>query len=86
VHAVAYDAVVIDVRYPIDLMRSGNDVLVRFSSAAGQMYRVECSPDVNANTWSTLADNIAGTGSLLQVPHSGAMTLGRQFYRVRVLP
>jgi hypothetical protein len=86
VHTVAYDAVIIDVRYPVDLVRSGNDVMVRFPSTSGQKYRVECTADLAANSWTTLADNIAGTGSLLQIPHTGVVPLGSRFYRVVFLP
>jgi hypothetical protein len=86
VHAVAYDAMVVDVRHTIDLVRSGNDMLLRFASATGRTYRVERSPNGTANTWIVLADNVAGTGALVQVTHANAVNLGRQFYHVLVLP
>jgi hypothetical protein len=86
VHAVAYDAVVVHAQIPTEILRSGNDSIVRFPSVSGRLYRVERSADLTPASWVVLADNIAGTGNPVQVSHSGAISLGRQFYRVSVLP
>lgn len=84
VHTPAYDAVVVEARLNPEILRSGTDALIRFASVNGRKYRVERSG--NLSSWTTLADNVPGTGSLLQTTHPGALSLGAQFYRVVVLP
>jgi len=84
VHAVTYDAVVIYATLDPTLTWSGNDAVVRFPSVAGRQYRVERSGDLK--TWVNLAASVTGTGNQLQIPHTSALSLGRQFYRVTVLP
>jgi len=83
-HAVAYDAVVVNATLNPTIAWSGSDALVRFPSVVGRQYRVERSTDLK--TWVNLTASITGTGSQLQVSHPGALALGRQFYRITVLP
>jgi hypothetical protein len=85
-HAVAYDAAVIQVRLPLTVQSSGPDVLVQFPSTVGLRYRVECTGDLAAGGWTILADNIAGSGSVLTATHANAAGLAQQFYRVSLLP
>jgi len=80
---VAYDAAVFHVTLTTMLSRSGNDEITSFPTAAGHHYRVEHSDDLTI--WSTLSDNIAGTGGTLHITHSGAFVAPRHFYRVLVL-
>jgi fibronectin type 3 domain-containing protein len=63
---------------------SGNDVLVSFASVAGKTYRLERSDTLQSGSWSTVQDNIAGTGAVLQITDVGAATQSRRFYRVVV--
>lgn len=86
VHAVAYDAVIIRVTLPLTAQTSGNDVTVQFPSVVGQRYRVERTGDLLAGPWTILADNLAGTGANVSIPHSNAIPLGQQFYRVSLVP
>jgi hypothetical protein len=85
-HTPAFDAVVVHAGFQHELLRSGNDIIVRFPSIVGRNYRVERANAVNAATWTILADNIAGTGSPLQATHTNALSMGQHFYRVSVLP
>jgi hypothetical protein len=85
-HAVAYDATVIQVRLPLDVQPSGPDILVRFPSAVGLRYRVESTGDLTGGLWTILADNLAGSGSVLTTAHANAAGLAQQFYRVSILP
>lgn len=85
-HAVAYDAITVEVVLPVQAARSGEDFLVRFPSFAGQAYRVERNPDLSPTAWTILADNLAGIGGLLEVADFGALALPQRFYRVKVLP
>ena len=83
IHAVAYDAVTINVTLTPTETRSGNDMLIVFPSTSGHHYRVERSGNLTA--WVTLMDNISGTGSNITVTHTGAFSNPQQFYRVVVL-
>jgi hypothetical protein len=84
VHTPAYDAVVVEAKLTPAVLRSGNDAVIQFPSVSGRLYRVERSS--NLSTWTTLQDNIPGTGNVVQMTHAGALGLGVQFYRVVVLP
>lgn len=64
---------------------SGNDFVVSFSTVAGKTYRVERSDTLAAGSWTTLLDNIAGTGGTVQVTDVGAAAQSKRFYRI-VLP
>jgi hypothetical protein len=83
IHAVAHDAAVIHVTMTPTQTRSGNDMLITFPSTSGHHYRVQNSSDLLA--WNTLADNLAGTGGILTVTHTGAFGNAQQFYRVVVI-
>jgi hypothetical protein len=85
VHAVTYDAAVITVTLTPTITTVGNDVHLAFPTVTGHHYRVQMSGDLAA--WSTLADNLNGTGGLLDVTDSGVLVRSakRQFYRVVVL-
>ena len=62
--------------------KSGNDMLVSFSTVAGKMYRMECSATLQTGSWTTVQDNIAGTGSVVQIPDVNGAAQPRRFYRV----
>jgi fibronectin type 3 domain-containing protein len=66
------------------MQASGNDVVVSFSSVVGKTYRVERSDTLQGGSWSTVQDNIAGTGDVLQITDSAAASLSKRFYRVVV--
>jgi len=82
IHAVAYDAVTINVVLTPTVSPSGNNMVVSFPSVSGHNYRVDSSADLV--NWTTLADQVPGNGSSLNVTHTGAGSLPRQFYRVAV--
>jgi hypothetical protein len=86
VHAVAYDAVRVEVTLTAQIARVGADVQVQFPTAVGQMYRVERAGDLAGANWSAIGGNLAGTGSPIAVTDVGAIGQGRRFYRVAVLP
>jgi len=64
----------------------GNDVRLFFSSIAGKRYRVEGTGDITTNVWTTVVDNIPGTGSTVQVIDLNGASQDRYFFRVRLLP
>lgn len=86
VHAVTYDAVAVEVVLRASITREGSDVLISVPSLTGRSYRVESTPSLAPATWAILADNIAGTGSTVQVRHPNALNKSACFYRIRVLP
>jgi len=68
------------------LQISGADYVVSFSSVAGKTYRVERSDTLANGSWTTVSNNIAGTGGVLQVTDTGAAAQPKRFYRVVLLP
>jgi hypothetical protein len=83
VHAVAHDTLTVKVTLTPDVMRSGSDAVTSFPTLSGRHYRVEWSGDLI--NWSTVADNIAGTGGILNVTHTNGYNAARNFYRVLVV-
>ncbi|MGZ5022726.1 MAG: hypothetical protein ACXWAX_09080, partial [Chthoniobacterales bacterium] len=86
VHAVAYDAVVVQSVPAVTAARSGNDFVISFATVVGQRYRVEQSNDLINGQWSTLVDNIAGNGGTIPITDFGAGSAAQRYYRVVVLP
>lgn len=84
VHTPAYDAVVVDVNIPVNLLSSGRDQIVQFPGVPGQRCRVQRSADL-AN-WQTIWDQTPPNSATVQVNHTGALDVPerRQFYRVVV--
>jgi hypothetical protein len=86
VHAVTYDPIAIDVLVQASVTRENADAVIEFPTISGRLYRVEFSGDLSSASWTTLADNLAGTGAPREVRDPGALAQGRRFYRVHVLP
>lgn len=85
VHAVAYDAVVVDVVFAIEPRRSGNDCRLQFPTVSGHIYQVEWSTDMAPGSWNVLAGPLAGTGGVLEVIDSNVLGNARRFYRAVVI-
>jgi len=64
----------------------GSDVHISFRSVAGKKYLVESNQSFPSGPWSVVANNVAGSGGIVQVIDSGAAGLPKQFYHVQVLP
>jgi hypothetical protein len=67
-------------------VKSGNDLVVRFSSDLGQRYRIERKDTLAPGAWTTVADNLSGTGGIIPVTDLGAASQPQRFYRGQVLP
>jgi Astacin (Peptidase family M12A) len=65
---------------------NGLDIHVNFQSVSGTVYRVSFRDDIAGNGWTILADQIIGTGGVIQITDSGAASLPKRFYRLEVLP
>jgi glucuronoarabinoxylan endo-1,4-beta-xylanase len=61
---------------------SGNDMVLSFSTVTGKTYRVERSDTLQSNSWTTVQDNIAGTGGTVQVTDSNGVGKSKRFYRL----
>jgi fibronectin type 3 domain-containing protein len=64
---------------------NGNDLVVSFSSISGKTYRLERSSTLQSGSWTTVQDNIAGTGGVVTVTDANAASRSKSFYRV-VMP
>ena len=64
---------------------AGTEVRVGFNSVLGRNYRLESEGHLD-NSWTTLSNNVAGTGSANQTLNVGLSNLPWQFYRVALLP
>jgi lysophospholipase L1-like esterase len=61
---------------------SGSNLVVSFPTVSGKTYRLERSDTLQNGSWSTVQDNIAGTGGVLQITDPGAAAQSKRFYRV----
>jgi hypothetical protein len=53
---------------------------------SGKTYRVERSDTLQSGSWTTVQDNIAGTGGTLQVTDVNGAAQPKRFYRIVVTP
>ena len=86
IHTPAYDAVIVQAGFQHEILRSGNNIIVRFPSLLGRQYRVERATAIATTAWAILADYVPGTGNPVQIMDSNALAAGQRFYRVTVLP
>jgi hypothetical protein len=65
---------------------AGNDFVLTFSTLSNQLYVVQSSGDLSSGVWTTLTNNLPGTGGPVAVTDVGAVLFSNRFYRVRQLP
>lgn len=68
------------------VVRSGNDLQVTLATAANRLYRLDTSTNLTAAVWTTVTNNLPGTGSSIGVTDPGAALGPQRFYRVRLNP
>jgi uncharacterized delta-60 repeat protein len=69
--------------------RSGNDIVIGFDASAGNTYRLERKLVLIDATWQSIPgvpDFTPTSGGPAQIIDPGAISLGKAFYRVRLLP
>jgi serine protease AprX len=74
---------------PLSITRSGNNIVVSFFAVAGKTYRLERKIDIVDANWQSIpgvSDLTAATTGATQITHSNGVSLGKAFYRVRLLP
>ncbi|MDB6005462.1 MAG: hypothetical protein JWR15_2449, partial [Prosthecobacter sp.] len=69
--------------YPVTAATAGANIGITFPTLTGRTYKVE-SNDTLIATWTTVQQNIPGTGSPRTVNDTGAAAQPRRFYRVTV--
>ncbi len=83
-HAVAYDAVLVNVRLPVNVAADHSDLLISFPSVSGQTYRLEQSSSITVG-WTAVMNNIQGTGGTITLRVTSALLQAAAFYRVVAL-
>ena len=83
-HAVAFDAAVVNVRLPVSVLKDQNDLLISFPSVVGQTYRLEQTGSLNGS-WTVALNNIQGTGATITLRVTSALLQSAAFYRVVAL-
>lgn len=69
----------------IDPMQaSGNDMSLSFPSLLGRTYRVERSDTLLDGSWTTVRDNIPGTGAPIEITDPSGAVQTKRFYRIVV--
>jgi hypothetical protein len=66
------------------MQAGGNDMHLGFQSVLGRTYRVERSESLKTGSWTTVQDNIAGTGGTVQITDLSGAAQTRRFYRIVV--
>jgi uncharacterized delta-60 repeat protein len=69
--------------------RSGNDIVIKFDANAGKTYRLERKLALSDANWQSIpgvADLTPANSGPAQFTDPGALSLGKAFYRVRLLP
>jgi hypothetical protein len=66
------------------MQASGSNMVVSFPTVTGKIYRVERSDTLQGGSWTTVLDNIPGTGGIVNVTDNGGATQPRRFYRIVV--
>ncbi|MGD0650199.1 MAG: S8 family serine peptidase [Verrucomicrobiia bacterium] len=67
------------------ITRNNFDLLVTFSSVTNRSYRLERTDDLTSGAWTTVTNNISGTGAPLTLADPAATATNSQFfYRIRL--
>lgn len=69
----------------LSIQANGPNIEVTFSSVSGKLYRLQRS-DAPGGAWTTVADNIPGTGGPALATHTGGAGQPQGYYRVQLAP
>ena len=70
----------------VGALGSGGGFVITFPSLPGRTYRVERTDSLSPASWSTIADNVPGTGDAIPITETGMPLQTQRFYRVIILP
>jgi len=68
-----------------DIRLADTDAIISFLTVPGSLYRVERTEDLGTLLWTTVADDIPGTGHTVEVNDTGGGQQPMRFYRLRLL-
>jgi hypothetical protein len=69
-----------------DTQSVGSDVQIRFRTVLGKGYLIEGTDNFPSGVWSAVANNVLGTGGVVQILDLNGGAQPKWFYRVQVLP
>jgi hypothetical protein len=61
---------------------SNSNFVVSFSTVSGQNYELQKTSELASGSWSFVVTNISGTGAIVQVTDTNAISQPQGFYRV----
>jgi hypothetical protein len=64
----------------------GTNVVLQFTSATNLLHAVERRDELIVGSWTSLTNNLLGTGGPMVVTNTGAGRLPKRFYRLGVTP
>jgi subtilisin-like proprotein convertase family protein len=70
----------------ISIVMSGSNCLISFTTSAGKLYLLERTDVLVNPTWTTITNNVSGTGGIVQVSDPAGPAQPNRSYRVRLLP
>jgi hypothetical protein len=84
----AYQALILAAPAPLisSIGISGTNVQINFSTTKGMNYRLDSTPSLSAVNWTTITNNIQGTGEILQAADHFVKGPAQNFYRVVMYP
>ncbi len=66
--------------------RAGSDLHISLATATNRLYRLDRRDDLATGSWTTVTNNLPGTGSIITVTDPAAAGLPQRFYRVELNP
>jgi len=70
---------------PLSFQTTTTNLVLSWTSTAGQSYQIEYKDNLAASTWTALGSSIAGTGGIVSVTNDFTKSAQR-FYRLSLLP
>lgn len=66
------------------LQRDGANIRIRFTTLSNKLYGVDYRTNLAAGSWTSLTNNLTGTGGTMTVTNIGAASRAKCFYRIRM--
>jgi hypothetical protein len=63
---------------------TGTNVCLQFSAQTNEVYEVDYRTNLATGSWTSLTNNLAGTGAILTVTNFGVAKQGKRFYRLQM--
>ena len=82
----AFKSMIIVPVVPITITFSAGQFIIGFSTALNQIYALQSTTNLAGGSWLPVVTNIAGTGSLVQIADTNAVSRGQRYYRAYWVP